>query len=746
MQKQVISGSWRKFALAVLLPAAALLSFPVGAQITNGANAVNSNHIADNAVGSAQIANNGVRRGQIATNGVTSSDIAYNSVNSAKLANNSLNLFDGIYNGVPEVGDQVRYYAQDPSVNFNFIPGPQFVGNCSLVDVNLSGLLIVEYTCTNSVDPGHSVVVRGFTAPFDGVGAINADRVLEENAISGNELSIRAIGYQNYFHNAFNGGADLGDSHYADNGLDNGVFAEDSINTAHLSDSAIGAFLNDTVNADTLVDGTELNTAKLADNAVASAKLVGDAITTAKLVDDAVTTAKLADNAVSTAKIVDIAVNTAKLADNAVSAADLVDDAVTTAVLADNAVFSADFADDAITTAKLADNAVNSADFADNAVTTAKIVDDAVTAEKLAKNAVFSADFADDAITTAKLADNAVASAGFADNAVTTAKIVDASVTTAKLADNAVFSADFVDGAVTGAKLVDGVVTTAKLADGAVTAAKLIDDSLTSTQIGERGITGIDIVSEAITTEHFTEGAVVSDSILDASVGEVELDIRLISDFDAIARTGQHTVSGALAIVRTIADNGNLTSTSGAILAPLSFSDKSLIYELIENFTTSGMVASGQLTLRGLTSGLRLHIGGLLGGAALAQQEIGSRTDSVGSDWATSTIRGQTSWLRTRSMELGERVDVTHQHINRLDEVLGDLDRAITMAAAVGSAYVDTDSRGSIDLAVSSFGERRGLSADVGYRLTDIAQINFGIAATEDLDERILRFGALLQY
>ncbi len=71
---------------------------------------------------------------------------------------------------------------------------------------------------------------------------------------------------------------------------------------------------------------------------VTSAKLASNAVTTAKITDLNVTTGKLADGAVTTVKITDLNVTTGKLADNAVTTAKITDLNVTTDKLAGEAV------------------------------------------------------------------------------------------------------------------------------------------------------------------------------------------------------------------------------------------------------------------------------------------------------------------------------------------------------------------------------------------------------------------------
>lgn len=76
-------------------------------------------------------------------------------------------------------------------------------------------------------------------------------------------------------------------------------------------------------------------------------------VSTAGILDAAVTAAKLATDAVTTAKILDANVTTTKLVDLAVTAAKLAADAVTTAKILDSAVTTAKLANSAVTNAKV---------------------------------------------------------------------------------------------------------------------------------------------------------------------------------------------------------------------------------------------------------------------------------------------------------------------------------------------------------------------------------------------------------
>ena len=751
MRAQLGAEQGRTFALILLLLAAALVSVPVSAQATNignAANAVNSNHIADDAVNSPEIPANAVGSAQIAANSVGSSQLADNSVGAAQIANNSLNLFAGPFIGAPTGTNRDFFIGPNTGSTPSFIPAALLASSCTVQNPAPD---VSEYNCGSDVH-----------VPFNGINAFNADRVLEGNAITSNELSNSAIGYTDYFRYRFllssfpdlieRGilSVNIGDSHYADNGLNSSVFADNGIDNAMLSASALGALQNvglsnNGINSAQL-RANSVETAAIVDNAVTTAKLADDSVNSAKLADGAANTATIADNAVTTAKLADNAVTTAKIGDNAVTSAKLVDDSVTTAKIADNAVTTAKLVDDSVTTAKLADNSVTTAKIVDNAVTTGKIVDGAVTTAKIVDDAVTTAKLADNAVTTAKLVDNAVTTAKIVDNAVTTAKLVDSSVTTAKLVDSSVTTAKLVDASVTTAKIADSAVTTAKIADAAVTTIKIADNAVTSAKIADRTVVAGDIAFDSITHEELASSSVTGLEILDASVGEVDLDIRLVSDFDVVERTGQLSVSDAVATATGFADAGSVTSASGTVLAAISSEDQARIRQIVTSFQSSGVVASSHAAYSELSADVAMHIGGLLNGAALAQQEIGNRTDSTGSDWASSSLRGQTNWVRDRSRALEDEIDFSHQNIKRLEREVVALERGITMASAIGSTYVERGRRGSIDLSVSGFGDEPGISIGAGIRISQDSQFSIATSATQDFDDYIVRFGSNIQY
>jgi hypothetical protein len=93
-----------------------------------------------------------------------------------------------------------------------------------------------------------------------------------------------------------------------------------------------------------------------------------------------------ADGTITTAKLATDAVTTAKIADSQVTTAKLDTDAVTGAKIADDQIDSEHYVDGSIDTAHIADSQITTAKIADVNVTTGKIANDAVTGDKLSDN------------------------------------------------------------------------------------------------------------------------------------------------------------------------------------------------------------------------------------------------------------------------------------------------------------------------------------------------------------------------
>jgi hypothetical protein len=123
---------------------------------------------------------------------------------------------------------------------------------------------------------------------------------------------------------------------------------------------------------------------------------------TAPIIDHpngSVTAAKLAENAVETAKIKDRNITAVKIALGTITLNELNQSVINTL---------SEVPDGSITNAKLASNAVTAIKITDRTITAAKIATGAITSNELASNSVITAKITDSAITAAKLAASAL--------------------------------------------------------------------------------------------------------------------------------------------------------------------------------------------------------------------------------------------------------------------------------------------------------------------------------------------------
>jgi hypothetical protein len=410
------------------------------------------------------------------------------------------------------------------------------------------------------------------------------------------------------------------------------------------------------VNASTAIGSGDITNAKLADNAVTSAKILDGTIVNADIADAAITSIKIADGSVETIKLAADAVTSAKIQDGTIATADVANAAITSAKLAANAVTSAkiqdgtiataDVADAAITSAKLADNAVTSAKILNGTIATADVADAAITSAKLADNAVTSAKIQDGTIATADVADAAITSAKLADNAVTSAKILNGTIATDDVADAAITSAKLAADAVTSAKIQDGTIATADVANAAITNAKLATDAVTSAKILNGTIATADVADAAITNAKLATDAVTSAKILNGTIATDDVDNAAITNakLDTDAVTSSKIQDGTIATA-DVADaaitNAKLATdavTSAKILngtiATDDVDDGSITFpklanELVvkSNETTTASdtnIFTGFNMMKRLPFGARIHIEnvGTNTGAATIDQKV----------------------------------------------------------------------------------------------------------------------------
>jgi len=299
---------------------------------------------------------------------------------------------------------------------------------------------------------------------------------------------------------------------------------------------------------------------RVKDGGISAAKLASDAVTTAKILDANVTTAKLADNAVTTAKITDANVTAAKLASDAVTTAKILDANVTNAKLA-SGIDGSKITTGSPTVTGLTNSGSMSVTGNVNVVgqlqstksgaglnsgvlvtssqpSIALNETDQAADEKrwdfIATGKVFAIRAINDAesgassfilvqrgsginitsltldapvtITGALTANGAlnfpagsIGSSPLATGAVTTTKIADANVTDAKIASG-INGAKISAGSLHGDAIVDATVSTAKLANSAITTAKIADANVTTVKIADANVTTAKIADANVTT------------------------------------------------------------------------------------------------------------------------------------------------------------------------------------------------------------------------------------------------------
>ncbi|WP_396142000.1 beta strand repeat-containing protein, partial [Flavobacterium sp.] len=250
------------------------------------------------------------------------------------------------------------------------------------------------------------------------------------------------------------------------------------------------------------------------DLGIVTAKLAPNAVTSAKILDGTILVDDLANDAVETAKIKDANVTTDKLADDAVTTIKITDANVTTNKLAANAV----------TSAKILDGTIVVGDLANDAVETAKIKDANVTPAKLEagnNNTVLVTDGSGVVAWLDATAFGAVADMTTIEGAGTTASpfvVKDLGIVTAKLAPNAVTSAKILDGTILVDDLANDAVETAKIKNENVTTAKLADDAVTTVKITNANVTTAKLADDAVETTKIKNANVTNDKLDKANI------------------------------------------------------------------------------------------------------------------------------------------------------------------------------------------------------------------------------------
>ena len=226
--------------------------------------------------------------------------------------------------------------------------------------------------------------------------------------------------------------------------------------------------------------------------AVTLAKLAADAVNSAKIIDGTITLADMAGDSVDTAKIVDATITNADVSAtaaiiysklnlaNSIVLADLTTDSVNSVKIVDGSIVAADLATDAVTSAKILDGEITNADIAATAAIVLSKLASGASGQIIVADAggvpeyvALSGDATIDNAGALTIANLAVTNAKLGADAVTSAKILDATIATADLADASVTLAKLASDSVNSSKIVDGSIATADIADSAITYGKI---------------------------------------------------------------------------------------------------------------------------------------------------------------------------------------------------------------------------------------------------------------------------------
>jgi hypothetical protein len=254
----------------------------------------------------------------------------------------------------------------------------------------------------------------------------------------------------------------------------------------------------------------QINTAKLADNAITQAKLQTSIIDNTRLVDGAVTAAKVAAGAVTNAKLAVDAIQANVIAAGAVIETKIGTDAISTRTIAAGAVTATEIAANTITAVQIAANTITAGQIATGAITAGKIAAGAVTAGTIAAEAVTAGTIAAGVVTATEIGAGAVTTDKLNAGAVVATSIAAGAITSDKIAANAITAGAIAAGAVTTAKLVAGAVTANELAAGAVTTAKLVAGAVTVDTIAAGAITVAKLAAGTLSASNITAGTIAA--------------------------------------------------------------------------------------------------------------------------------------------------------------------------------------------------------------------------------------------
>ena len=302
-------------------------------------------------------------------------------------------------------------------------------------------------------------------------------------------------------------------------------------------------------------------------------RLMDGAVTTAKIDPDAITGAKIADDQINSEHYVDGSIDHVHLANDVIDGDNIQDDVINSEHIAAGAVDLEHMSANSVDSDQYVDGSIDSAHLADDAVITAKIATGAVTSDSIGTGAVTGNGLQASAVSTTKIADNAVQTAKINGLAVTTAKIDNDAVDGTKIADNAINTEHITAGAITNNKMannsvasgniVNGTIATTDIADDAITNAKIASDAVTSDSIGTGAVTGDGIQADAVDSTKIADNAIASEHIADAAIQNDHIAAATIQGGKIATGAISATQLGANSVTVAKIDDAELTTLAG---------------------------------------------------------------------------------------------------------------------------------------------------------------------------------------